>query len=691
MDDLIFALDIGTRTVVGVVGMMVDEMFHVVDCEVVPHAKRSMMDGQIEDIDEVAKIVEKAKRALEERQNMKFTNVAIAAAGRALKTECVNIELEIPTDEPISEQLAESFEMEAISTAQQRIDSVQEEAESISFYCVGYNIIGYELDGYKMKSIKGHRGKKIQVEVIAAFLPSMVVESLYSVMERNELEVSALTLEPIAAMNVIVPPEVRLINIALVDIGAGTSDIAIAQNGSIVAYAMATTAGDEITEEIIKHYLVDFETAERMKITAGSEDLTYRDILGFEYTITSEEFYTTISPSIDALADTITQTITNINGGAPAAVFLVGGGSLLPNLPKLVSEKLGIAESRIAVSGSNYIKSVVVTEDSLKGPAYVTPIGIGVTSVIDSGYDFSNVFLNGKKFKVFDTKNLKVFDVLLMGGYKTKEILGRSGTDLVYTLNGKEVIRRGEVGKPAELTLNGNATTLNSFVKKWDKIEITPAVAGEAPKVKLFDLMKQIEPIIVTLDEREYSFEPTASVNGEMKDFDYQIEVGDVVEIKDKFYLSDLEEKLESISDEIVRFAKGGILLEQEYVLGNSDMLTTIGQAENILQEIEENLEEVEKEEVYLEQLEQSEKLKQSKQKIVNYGTPAIQVYLNGEAITLPQKEDNSAHILLESLNFIELDPENPVALDSMAINGQTAEFISVVHEGDRIEITFTS
>ncbi len=688
MDDLIFALDIGTRTVVGIVGMMVDEMFHVVDYEVVPHTKRSMMDGQIEDIDEVAKIVEKTKRALEERQSMEFTNVAIAAAGRALKTERVTIEIEIPTDEPISEQLAESFEMEAISTAQQRIDSIQEETESISFYCVGYNIIGYELDGYKMKSIKGHKGKKIQVEVIAAFLPSMVVESLYSVMERNNLEVSGLTLEPIAAMNVIVPAEVRLINIALVDIGAGTSDIAISQNGSIVAYAMATTAGDEITEEIIKHYLVDFETAERMKLSAGEGDLTYRDILGFEYTITTDEFYAAIHPSIDALADTITQTIININSGAPAAVFLVGGGSLLPNLTQLISDKLGIAESRIAVSGSNYIKSVVVTEDSLKGPAFVTPIGIGVTSVIDSGYDFSNVFLNGKKFKVFDTKNLKVFDVLLMGGYKTKEILGRSGTDLVYTLNGREVVRRGEVGKPAELTLNGNTTTLNSFVKKWDKIEITPAVAGEAPKVKLFDLMKQIEPIIVTLDEREYSFEPTASVNGEVKDFDYQIESGDVVEITDKFYLSDLEDKLEELSDECMKIAKDGILLEQEYILGDRDVFTTIKWTENNMQEIEKTLEEQGKEQ---ENQEWIEGLESQEQKIASYGTPAIQVYLNGEAITLPQKEDNSPHILLETLNFIELDPENPVALDSMVVNGQTAEFISVVHEGDRIEITFTS
>ena len=119
----------------------------------------------------------------------------------------------------------------------------------------------------------GHKGKKASVELIAAFLPSLVVESLYTVTDMNGLEVASLTLEPIAAMNVIIPPEVRLINIALVDIGAGTTDIAISQQGSIVAYAMATIAGDEITEEIIQKYLVDFETAEQIKVNSYKEQI----------------------------------------------------------------------------------------------------------------------------------------------------------------------------------------------------------------------------------------------------------------------------------------------------------------------------------------------------------------------------------------------------------------------------------
>ncbi len=676
--ELIFSLDIGTRTVVGIVGKMIEDKFTILDYEVVPHSKRSMLDGQIEDIDEVSKVVAKVKNSLEERSKLRFSNVAIAAAGRSLKTERVLVKIDIPTKEPISEELAQSFEMEAISTAQKRIDDKQKTAEDLAYYCVGYSIIGYKLDGYSMKAIKGHRGNEVEVEVVAAFLPSMVVESLYSVMDKNKLEVTSLTLEPIAAMNVIVPAEVRLINIALVDIGAGTSDIAISQNGSIVAYAMATIAGDEITEEIIKHYLVDFETAEEMKLMASSGTVTYKDILGLDYTIQAKDFYNTIMPSIDALAQSITNTIVDINGSAPAAVFLVGGGSLIPSLPQVISEKLNIPLSRIAVSGSNYIKSVAVLNEELTSPEFVTPIGIGITSLSDKGYNFSNIFLNDKKFKVFDTNNLKVIDVLLMGGYKTKEILGRSGADLKFILNQKEMLYKGEIGSPAILTLNEKPTTLNTFVKKWDKVEITPAITGKQPIVRIIDTLKDIKTISVFLDGKEYKFNPMAIVNNESKPLDYKIMNDDVVEIIKEFSALDLFE-VAGIDFNENKLYKDGLELSKDYKLENNDILTSF------LEEISQ-IEEIEKEEIIF-------PIKVQKEEVtpVKMGTRAIQIILNGKPVILPQKEDFHPHQLLEVLNHIEFDTDNKKAVESMSINGKTADFISTINDRDYVEIKFTS
>ena len=166
--NLIFALDIGTRTVVGIVAKMVDDAFTIIDYVSIPHTKRAMIDWQIEEIDEVAKI------ELENKLNIRLSRVCIAAAGRALKTQTVKLDLDVPTTETITSEIQKTFEIEAVSKAQEIIDKSQEADDVIAFHCVGHSVVGFELDGYPIKSLIGHKGKKVNIAVIAAFLPSIV-------------------------------------------------------------------------------------------------------------------------------------------------------------------------------------------------------------------------------------------------------------------------------------------------------------------------------------------------------------------------------------------------------------------------------------------------------------------------------------------------------------------------------------
>ena len=135
-----------------------------------------------------------------------------------------------------------------------------------------------------------HRGKTAKVDIIATFLPGEVVESLNDATGRAGLRVASLTLEPIAAMNAVIPQELRLLNLALVDIGAGTSDIAVSNDGCVTAYEMVTVAGDEITEAIAKQLLVDFDAAEdiKLKLSEPVTEIVYENILGFEYSTEPE-------------------------------------------------------------------------------------------------------------------------------------------------------------------------------------------------------------------------------------------------------------------------------------------------------------------------------------------------------------------------------------------------------------------
>lgn len=571
--DRIFALDIGTRTVVGIIGERDGDNFKILECVSHPHTRRAMVDGQVEDIKQVAKIVGEVKAQLEEKIGCTLQRACIAAAGRALKTVNVSKEFDISDSEIITEEMVASMEMETISLAQTQLDEETKEGGTL-FYCVGHNVVSYLLDDYKMISLTGHKGQKALINMVVAFLPGIVVEGLYSVMELNKLEVQSLTLEPIAAMNVIIPPEIRLINIALVDIGAGTSDIAVSKDGSIIAYAMATVAGDEITEEVIKNYLVDFAAAEQMKYDSDSgSDITYKDIFGIKHTVTQEDFIESILSSMDNLAGTICDAILKINGGSPQAVFLVGGGSLIKGLTTLVADRLDIDEDRVAVGNSEFARGVDVGGFKM-GAEYITPIGIGVTALNDRGYDFSVITVNDKKVRVFDTKKLTVFQLLSAAGFKAAEIMGHSGQGLTFTLNGNKVFRKGTMMTSAEIIINGKNAGLTTIVTQGDKVTLIPAKNGENAHTTLQNEIDygKYNSGYVTFGSKRYKFGLEVLANGKPQKPDYEIQPLDSIVTGGILTLGDL---LESVGIEYSEgFSVNGKAADQSYVLCDGDNIT---------------------------------------------------------------------------------------------------------------------
>ncbi|MEA4932549.1 MAG: cell division protein FtsA, partial [Lawsonibacter sp.] len=215
----IFALDIGTRSVIGVLGKAENGRFHVLGLEKEEHTHRAMMDGQIEDIGQVAAVARVVMQRLEERAKLHLKRVCVAAAGRALKSERASFALEFQAPKKIDEEMVAQLEAGAVSMAEQAISELPDQTYN-GLYMVGYTVSQYRLNGYPMSTLIGHSGKRIEADVVATFLPREVVESLYSVVARLGLEVSSLKLEPIAALNAAIPPELRLLYLVLVDLGA---------------------------------------------------------------------------------------------------------------------------------------------------------------------------------------------------------------------------------------------------------------------------------------------------------------------------------------------------------------------------------------------------------------------------------------------------------------------------------------
>ncbi|NLI67141.1 MAG: cell division protein, partial [Bacilli bacterium] len=243
MNEQVFALDIGTQSVTGVILLKKGKSFEIIDLYTKHHDERAMLDGQIQNVIEVANIIKDVKEHLEEKHGP-LSEVCVAAAGRALKTVRAEASVSLNGQPITKEEEIKHLELSAVQQAQIKL---AEESDVKDYHCVGYSVTHYRLDGDIIGSFIDQIGDEASVEVIATFLPKIVVESLIAALERADLKMKALTLEPIAAIHVLMPESMRRLNVGLIDIGAGTSDIAISDEGTIVAYGMVPVAGDEIT------------------------------------------------------------------------------------------------------------------------------------------------------------------------------------------------------------------------------------------------------------------------------------------------------------------------------------------------------------------------------------------------------------------------------------------------------------
>ncbi len=551
-ENAIFALDIGTRSIIGMVGVVEDGKVRIIAIDKEEHTERAMIDGQIENIEKVTTLAKKVKERLEDKVHFKLNRVCVAAAGRALRTKRAEYEIDLKSKQVIDDEIISRLEAGAINKVEEAFDVENSVADDMRrFYLVGYTVCQYYLDDYRISSLKDHRGQNVKVDLIATFLPSEVVESLYTTMNKIGLEVVSITLEPIAAINAAIPENLRLLNLVMVDIGAGTSDIAACTGGSVTGYTMATVAGDEVTETIMREYLVDFGTAEEMKAQIEQEEVvTFTDILGFERKASKEEVLQCIQSTTELLSKEIAQKVLEVNGGAPSALFLAGGGSKLAGLKEGITAALSMDANRVAIAGNNFKISAFSDEYDLNNPEYTTPLGITVSSGLNLINDSFRVTLNGRAAKLFRSGSFTALNLLMMNGYNFQDILGRPGTSLTVTVNGKRKVFYGTAAMPSSLFINKKEGKLSAVINAGDCIDFEPAVPGIPAKACLGDIEGADECAEITL-------------NGKVMPLDTPLKFGDVIRVRMP-KKETVEE--ETVQEESAKVDMVGETMQEEFV-----------------------------------------------------------------------------------------------------------------------------
>ncbi|MCM1121904.1 MAG: rod shape-determining protein [Eubacterium sp.] len=544
---LVFGLDIGTRSIVGTVGYRVGEKFYVVAQSIREHGTRAMLDGQIHDIYKVGETIAEVKNELEGRIGRELKDVCIAAAGRVLRTVTVRVDSELSGDREVNGE--DIYALDSMGVEKAYEEFLENNDTGIKFYCVGYSVVRYYMNDYVMINLEGHKAKTIGADIIATFLPEDVVDGLYKAVGGAGLEVVNLTLEPIAAIQVAIPEMYRMLNIALVDVGAGTSDISVTKDGSIIAYGMIPIAGDSLTEVVAKHCLVDFATAEQIKRETGvKENIEYRDIMGLSQTISTAKIEEVTKDAISNMTGQVADKIKELNGDkSVSAVFVVGGGGMLPGYTDALAEKLGIQKERVAVRGKEVMMNIeFLDEDARRDSLMVTPIGICL-SYYEQSNNFIFVYFNEQRIKIYDNNKVAVVDAAMQAEFPNDGLFPKRGKELNYTVNGKPRITRGMLGEAATITVNGNEADIYTPVHANDQIRVKESTAGEAAKLDINQLPEFGSTMHVEVNDKKIDLPKFASVNGQLQSGYYSIQQNDSIEILSYYTVRQIAEFMDVI------------------------------------------------------------------------------------------------------------------------------------------------
>lgn len=540
---LVFGLDIGTRNVVGTVGYKDGDEFIVVAQHIVEHETRAMLDGQIHDIGRVGRTIGKVKAELESQVGQELTEVCIAAAGRVLKTVTTNIRYDFAEETVVTGEDIHTLDLLGVEKAQEILKEMND--TRYKFYCVGYSVMKYFLNDEPFSSLESHKAERIAEDIIVTFLPEDVVDGLYAAVGMAGLSVANMTLEPIAAINVAIPENFRLLNIALVDIGAGTSDISVTRDGSIIAYGMIPLAGDEITELIVQNYLVDFKTAEYIKLTSGIADkVTYKDIMLIEHTIPSKEIWELTEPVVDKMTTEVAEKIKELNGDKTvSAAFIVGGGGKIHGYTQMLAKKLDLPEERVALRGEEVLGEVTFLQAEIKkDPLLVTPIGICL-NYYDQRNSFIMVRFNGERIKLYDNSKLTIVDAALQAGYPNEELFPKRGKELQFQVNGTNRIVRGELGESADVYMNDRLVNINTPLEPNSDIVIEASTQGKAAHCTLEQLPEySSSDMKLIVNGRIVRCPKYLEVNGSLELPSYEIKDGDQIETRSFYTVGQLAE-----------------------------------------------------------------------------------------------------------------------------------------------------
>ncbi len=277
-DNLIVALDIGTENVKALIGRVTDGDIEVIGVGRAHQNLSDMSSGAIADISGVVANCDAALTQAEEMAGVSAHKAVVGIAGELVKGTSTSVRFRrrdanaaIDMDE--MERIIKLIQDRAFQAAKQQL-GLEIGNRDVEVRLVNSAIVSMSIDGQRITNPIGFQGRDLSIQLYTAFAPLVHIGALEQVCKELELELVAVTAEPFAVARAVIGNDATTsFSAILIDVGGGTTDIAIVNDGGVEGTKMFGIGGRSYTRTLANELGIDFEKAEKLKLALTSHDL----------------------------------------------------------------------------------------------------------------------------------------------------------------------------------------------------------------------------------------------------------------------------------------------------------------------------------------------------------------------------------------------------------------------------------
>lgn len=380
--DYMLSLDIGTEVIKALV-FKIDKNSGNGRVKGVGRMRQRLGDMQSGAVSDISGVIESAKKAIEIAKKMagvrKVEKAIIGIAGELVKgtTTTVHYERirpEVRIDLPELKNIIQKVQWKAFDRIRSQLAWETGHSE-IEVKLINAAIVDVRIDGYRVMNPVGFQGRDVSIAVFNAYAPMIHLGALQKIADELNLDLLSIAAEPYAVARSMGIEDILDFNAVFIDIGGGTTDIAVVRNGGLEGTKMFALGGRAFTKRLAQELGVSFEEAEILKIKYAEgklgKDVSFKieQILGDDCGVWLSGVELSLSEFADA--DLL-----------PSRFFLCGGGSGLPGIKKVLlsprwSKSLPFAKTpQVSFLQPSDIVNIIDETGELRDPQDITPMGL---------------------------------------------------------------------------------------------------------------------------------------------------------------------------------------------------------------------------------------------------------------------------------------------------------------------------